>query len=126
MTAKKRTRWSLPLFAVPLNKPCWFCRKMSPPLTFVTLTPLRLHRAVDVFGAETGVVSGRRQFTYAQFGGRADGLVRLGIGAGDRVACLSSNNHQLLLLRVSNPTTVRQNGLVSRGHASHPPTHGGG
>jgi fatty-acyl-CoA synthase len=53
---------------------------------FVPLTPLRcLHRAVDVFGAKTGVVSGSRQFTYAQFGERAerlaDGLARLGIGA---------------------------------------------
>ena len=68
---------------------------------FVPLTPLRcLHRAVDVFGAKIGVVSGERQFTYAQFGERAerlaDGLARLGIGAGDRVAYLSFNTHQLL------------------------------
>ena len=68
---------------------------------FIPLTPLRcLHRAVDVFGAKTGVVSGERQFTYAQFGDRAerlaDGLLRQGIGAGDRVAYLSFNNHQLL------------------------------
>src|ERR1700686_3278439 len=68
---------------------------------FVPLTPLRcLHRAVDVFGAKTGIVSGEWQFTYAEFGERAErltnGLARLGIGAGDRVAYLSFNNHQLL------------------------------
>src|SRR5580692_4901514 len=69
---------------------------------FVPLTPLRfLHRAVDVFGSKTGVVSGDRQFTYAQFGERverlADGLVRRrGIQPGDRVAYLSFNNNELL------------------------------
>src|SRR5579863_8984886 len=68
---------------------------------FVPLTPLRcLHRAVDLYGSKIGVVSGDRQFTYAQFGERAerlaDGLTRLGIRAGDRVAYLSFNNHQLL------------------------------
>src|SRR5579863_8863482 len=68
---------------------------------FIPLTPLRcLHRAVDLFGSKTGVVSGDRHFTYAQFGERverlADGLTRLGIEAGDRVAYLSFNNHQLL------------------------------
>jgi len=68
---------------------------------FVPLTPLRcLHRAVDLYGSKIGVVSGDRQFTYAQFGARAerlaDGLARLGIRAGDRVAYLSFNNHQLL------------------------------
>ncbi len=68
---------------------------------FIPLTPLRcLHRAVDLFGSKTGVVSGDRQFTYAQFGERAerlaDGLTRLGIQPGDRVAYLSFNNHQLL------------------------------
>jgi fatty-acyl-CoA synthase len=68
---------------------------------FIPLTPLRcLHRAVDLFGSKTGVVSGASQFTYAQFGERAerlaDGLTRLGIQAGDRVAYLSFNNHQLL------------------------------
>ena len=55
---------------------------------------------MDVFGAKTGVVSGDRQFTYAQFGERverlADGLTRLGIEAGDRVAYLSFNNNELL------------------------------
>lgn len=68
---------------------------------FVPLTPLRfLHRAVDVFGSKTGVVSGDRQFTYAQFGERverlADGLVKRGIEPGDRVAYLSFNNAELL------------------------------
>jgi fatty-acyl-CoA synthase len=68
---------------------------------FIPLTPLRcLHRAVDLFGSKTGVVSGDRQFTYAQFGERAErlacGLTRLGIQPGDRVAYLSFNNHQLL------------------------------
>ncbi len=55
---------------------------------------------MDVFGSKTGVVSGDLQFTYTQFGERvqrlADGLVRLGIEPGDRVAYLSFNNHQLL------------------------------
>lgn len=68
---------------------------------FVPLTPLRfLHRAVDVFGSRTGVVSGERQFTYAQFGERAerlaDALTQRGIEAGDRVAYLSFNNNELL------------------------------
>jgi fatty-acyl-CoA synthase len=68
---------------------------------FIPLTPLRfLHRAMDVFGSKTGVVSGDSQITYAQFGERAErlagGLARLGIQPGDRVAYLSFNNHQLL------------------------------
>lgn len=68
---------------------------------FVPLTPIRcLHRAVDLFGKRIGVVSGTRQFTYAQFGERcerlATALVAQGIEAGDRVAYLSFNNHQLL------------------------------
>jgi fatty-acyl-CoA synthase len=68
---------------------------------FIPLTPLRcLHRAVDLFGSKTGVVSGDRQFTYAQFGERAErlagGLTHMGIQPGDRVAYLSFNNHQLL------------------------------
>jgi len=68
---------------------------------FIPLTPLRcLHRAVDLFGSKTGVVSGDRQFTYGQFGERAerlaDGLTRLGIQPGDRMAYLSFNNHELL------------------------------
>jgi fatty-acyl-CoA synthase len=68
---------------------------------FVPLTPLRcLHRAVDLYGSRIGVVSGGRQFTYRELGQRAErlatGLERLGIAAGDRVAYLSFNNHQLL------------------------------
>ena len=68
---------------------------------FIPLTPLRfLHRAMDVFGSKVGVVSGSRQFTYAQFGERverlATGLTRHGIEAGDRVAYLSFNNNELL------------------------------
>ncbi len=68
---------------------------------FVPLTPLRcLHRAVDLFGCKVGVVSGERQFTYAQLGERAERLAtalpKFGIEAGDRVAYLSFNNHQLL------------------------------
>ncbi|HUA84590.1 MAG TPA: long-chain-fatty-acid--CoA ligase [Bryobacteraceae bacterium] len=68
---------------------------------FVPLTPLRcLHRAMDLFGSKTGVVSGDRRFTYAEFGQRAERLAsalpQFGIGAGDRVAYLSFNNHQLL------------------------------
>lgn len=68
---------------------------------FVPLTPIRfLNRAVDLFGAKTGIVSGDRQFTYAQFGDRATRLAsalrKAGLQNGDRVAYLSFNNHQLL------------------------------
>src|SRR5208282_4434075 len=68
---------------------------------FVPLTPLRcLHRAIDVFGSKTGIVSGDRSFTYAQFGERceklATGLLKHGIRPGDRVAYLSFNTHQLI------------------------------
>ena len=68
---------------------------------FVPLTPIRcLHRAVDLFGKRVGIVSGHRQFTYAEFGARcerlATALAKEGIQHGDRVAYLSFNNHQLL------------------------------
>ncbi len=68
---------------------------------FVPLTPLRcLHRAVDLYGSKIGVVCGNRQFTFAELGHRAGrlatGLRKLRIAAGDRVAYLSHNNHQLL------------------------------
>ncbi|HVO99008.1 MAG TPA: long-chain-fatty-acid--CoA ligase [Bryobacteraceae bacterium] len=68
---------------------------------FVPLTPLRcLHRAIDVFGSKTGIVSADRSFTYAQFGERceklATGLPKYGIAKGDRVAYLSFNTHQLI------------------------------
>lgn len=67
----------------------------------VPLTPIRfLHRARDVFGTKIGVVSGEREFTYREFAARAERLAtalrRAGVAAGDRVACLSFNNHQLL------------------------------
>src|SRR5258707_1210430 len=68
---------------------------------FVPLTPLRcLHRAMDLYGSRIGVVCEHRQFTYAEFGARAErlatGLGKTGIAAGDRVAYLSFNNHQLV------------------------------
>src|SRR5580700_8230553 len=68
---------------------------------FVPLTPLRcLHRAIDLFGTKIGVVSGARQFTYAEFGERCERLAaslpKFGIRPGDRVAYLSFNTHQLM------------------------------
>lgn len=68
---------------------------------FVPLTPIRcLHRAVDLFGHRVGVVCGEKRFTYAEFGDRvgrlASALRKHGIQAGDRVAYLSFNTHQLL------------------------------
>ncbi|MGA2182921.1 MAG: long-chain-fatty-acid--CoA ligase [Bryobacteraceae bacterium] len=68
---------------------------------FVPLTPVRcLHRAVDVFPDKTGVVCGAERFTWSQFGQRceklATALAKEGVQAGDRVAFLSFNNHQLL------------------------------
>jgi fatty-acyl-CoA synthase len=68
---------------------------------FVPLTPLRcLHRAVDLFGKKIGVVSGDREFTYAEFGERceklASALAKDGVQKGDRVAYLSFNTNQLL------------------------------
>ncbi|MBK5293648.1 MAG: long-chain-fatty-acid--CoA ligase [Acidobacteriia bacterium] len=68
---------------------------------FVPLTPLRfLHRAMDLYGSRVGIVSGDRQFTYAEFGQRCErlaaGLTSLGIKPGDRVAYISFNTHQLL------------------------------
>src|SRR5262249_17856936 len=67
----------------------------------VPLTPIRcLHRAMDLYGKKVGVVCGGREFTYAEFGERAErlatSLVNAGIQPGDRVALLSFNNHQLL------------------------------
>ena len=68
---------------------------------FVPLTPIRcLHRAVDLFPNKIGIVSGERQFTYAEFAERserlASALEKNGIVPGDRVAYLSFNTHQLL------------------------------
>jgi fatty-acyl-CoA synthase len=67
----------------------------------VPLTPIRcLYRAVDLYGNKVGIVSGSSSYTYAQFGERCErlaaGLLLEGIRAGDRVAYLSFNNHQLL------------------------------
>src|ERR1700688_944081 len=67
----------------------------------VPLTPIRcLHRAVDLFGKKIGIVSGERQFTYAELGERcerlATALPKEGVQHGDRVAYLSINTHQLL------------------------------
>ncbi|MCC7499177.1 MAG: long-chain-fatty-acid--CoA ligase [Bryobacterales bacterium] len=68
---------------------------------FIPLTPIRfLHRAMDLFGSQTGVVCGSREFTYSEFGERcerlAGALKARGIGRGDRVAYLSFNTHKLL------------------------------
>ncbi len=67
----------------------------------VPLTPIRaLYRAVDLYAKKTGVVSGDRRFTYAEFGERVErlafGLLSEGVLPGDRVAFLSFNTHQLL------------------------------
>ena len=67
----------------------------------VPLTPIRfLYRAVDLYGAKTGVVSGDRRFSYAEFGERCErlaaGLLAEGVEPGDRVAFLSFNNNELL------------------------------
>jgi fatty-acyl-CoA synthase len=67
----------------------------------VPLSPIRcLYRGVDLYGKKTGVVSGDRRFTYAEFGERCErlaaGLLARGVQPGDRVAYLSFNNHQLL------------------------------
>ena len=67
----------------------------------VPLTPVRcLHRAVDLFGSKVGVVCGAKEFTYREFGVRAEtlagALTKIGIQKGDRVAYLSFNTHQLL------------------------------
>jgi len=67
----------------------------------VPLTPIRcLYRGVDLYGRKTGVVSGDRRFTYAEFGERCErlaaGLLSAGVQAGDRVAYLSFNNNELL------------------------------
>jgi fatty-acyl-CoA synthase len=67
----------------------------------VPLTPIRcLHRAVDLFGSKIGIVCGEKQFTYKEFGDRAESLAGAlkahKIHKGDRVAYLSFNTHQLL------------------------------
>ena len=52
----------------------------------VPLTPIRcLYRGVDLYGKKTGIVSGDRRFTYAEFGERcerlASGLLSAGVAA---------------------------------------------
>ncbi len=55
---------------------------------------------MDIFGKKIGVVCGDAEFTYREFGERclklASALTMHGIEAGDRVAYLSFNNHELL------------------------------
>ena len=73
---------------------------MLPPYC-VPLTPLRfLYRATELFGRKIGIVSGDRQFTYAEFGDRCERLAAAlrdaGVQKGDRVAYLSFNTHQLI------------------------------
>ncbi len=68
---------------------------------YLPLTPIRfLLRAADEYGAKVGVVDQDRRFTYSEMLDRAARLAAvltsLGIEAGDRVASLSFNCHQLL------------------------------
>ena len=68
---------------------------------FIPLTPIRfLERAMDLYARKVGIISGDKQFTYLEFGQRANQLATAleaeGIRAGDRVAYLSFNTHQLL------------------------------
>jgi fatty-acyl-CoA synthase len=65
------------------------------------LSPVRcLYRGVDLYGRKTGIVSGDRRYTYAEFGERCErlafALFSERVGPGDRVAFLSFNNNQLL------------------------------
>ena len=65
------------------------------------LTPIRfLERAATVFSKKIGIVCRGKEFTYGEFSTRcgrlAGALKRDGIQAGDRVAYLSYNTHQLL------------------------------
>jgi fatty-acyl-CoA synthase len=67
----------------------------------VPLTPIRfLYRAADLFRRKVGIVSGDKQFTYGEFASRCErlaaALTGMGIAAGDRVAYLSFNTHQLI------------------------------
>ena len=68
---------------------------------FIPLTPIRfLERAMDLYARKVGIISGDKQFTYFEFGQRANQLATAleaeGIRPGDRVAYLSFNTHQLL------------------------------
>ena len=67
----------------------------------IPLTPIRcLYRAVDLYSAKEGIISGESRFTYAQFAQRCERLAAAiaaeGIRPGDRVAYLSFNTHRLL------------------------------
>jgi fatty-acyl-CoA synthase len=67
----------------------------------VPLTPIRFLRYAEAqFPRKTAVVCGAERFTYKQFSDRAARLAgalrAAGIGAGDRVAFLSTNCHRLL------------------------------
>ena len=67
----------------------------------VPLTPIRFLRYAEAqFPRKTAVVCGAERFTYKQFADRAARLAgalrAAGIGAGDRVAFLSTNCHRLL------------------------------
>ena len=84
-------------FCPPLLSPPWYNRKVM----HLPLTPIRaLYRAVDLYAKKTGIVSGDRRFTYAEFGERVEraafGLLSEGVLPGDRVAYLSFDTHQLL------------------------------
>jgi acyl-CoA synthetase (AMP-forming)/AMP-acid ligase II len=68
---------------------------------FVPLTPMDFcRRAVHLYPGKVGVVDGEKQFTYEEFGERANRLAGalqdLGINKGDVVSFLCYNSHQLL------------------------------
>ena len=68
---------------------------------FDPLTPLAfLERTVRVFPNKTAVVYGDRRWSYSQFAERigrfAGGLLRAGVGPGDRVAVLAPNVPEML------------------------------
>ncbi len=74
---------------------------MNPQLSFEPLTPTAfLRRAGHVFADRIAVIDGERRFTYGELWSRAQrmaGALRdLGLAAGDRVAVLASNSHQML------------------------------
>lgn len=59
-----------------------------------------LERARTIYGDKVGIVDGDQRLTYAEYGERVDrlshALTGLGVRAGDRVAFLGPNSHQLL------------------------------
>lgn len=90
---------------------------------FVPLTPLDFcRRAVHLYPAKVGVVDGEKQFTYEEFGERANRLAgalhELGIRKGDVVSFLCYNSHQLLeayygvvqARAILNPINIRLSG----------------